>query len=84
MAEKIHGFTWGYFTPEISVELFHPTYTYIYIYCWFRVHMFCSVKVGHFSDQVYHYYIGGPKNHGLLPCDIGGAKEPGMMYFPTK
>ena len=19
-----------------------------------------------------------------LPCDIGGAKEPGMMYFPTK
>ena len=18
------------------------------------------------------------------PCDIGGAKEPGMMYFPTK
>ena len=43
--------------------------------------MFCSVKVGHFSDQVYHYYIGGPKNHGLLPCDIGGAKEPGMMLL---
>ena len=19
-----------------------------------------------------------------LPCDIGGAKKPGMMYFPTK
>ena len=19
-----------------------------------------------------------------LPCDLGGAKEPGMMYFPTK
>ena len=21
---------------------------------------------------------------GLLPCAIGGAKEPGMMHFPTK
>ena len=27
------------------------------------------------------------QHHGRMvkkPCDIGGVKEPGMMYFPTK
>ena len=26
---------------------------------------------------------GPPQENLLLGCDIGGAKEPGMMYFPT-
>ena len=57
---------------------------------------FCSLRVGCGGGfSLLHHWQSG---HALkrifqntrilllyrLPCDIGGAKEPGMMYFPTK
>ena len=34
-------------------------------------------NIGHVGETERHVSI-------YLPCDLGGAKEPGMMYFPTK
>ena len=53
--------------------------------CWRRLkqHLCKEEKVASVSESQTPWQSFGIFLKGLLGCDIGGAKEPGVIYFPT-